>query len=75
MPERMPKATHATVRAIVEQLAEGGPRGEHVNVFPAMFSPADLRYLKEIFDDFALPVTILPDYSDTLDGPLWEDTN
>jgi nitrogenase molybdenum-iron protein NifN len=38
-----------------------------------MFSPADIRYLKEIFDDFDLPATILPDYSDTLDGPLWED--
>jgi nitrogenase molybdenum-iron protein NifN len=32
---------HATVRALVEQLAEGGPAGEHVNVFPGMVSPAD----------------------------------
>jgi nitrogenase molybdenum-iron protein NifN len=60
---------HATVRALVEQLAEGGPAGEHVNVFPGMVSPADLRYLKEVFADFGLQATLLPDYSETLDGP------
>jgi nitrogenase molybdenum-iron protein NifN len=60
---------HATVRALVEQLAEGGPPGEHVNVFPGMVSPADLRYLKEVFADFGLEATLLPDYSETLDGP------
>jgi nitrogenase molybdenum-iron protein NifN len=70
--------THAdgyylTVRAIVEQLAEDGPGSRHVNVFPAMFSPADLRYLQEVLEDFALPATILPDYSETLDGPLWDE--
>jgi nitrogenase molybdenum-iron protein alpha/beta subunit len=63
----------ATVRALVAQLAEPGPRGEHVNVFAGMFSPADLRYLKEIFTDFQLPATLLPDYSETLDGPTWEE--
>ena len=60
---------HATVRALVEQLAEGGPAGEPVNVFPGMVSPADLRYLKEVFADFGLQATLLPDYSETLDGP------
>jgi nitrogenase molybdenum-iron protein NifN len=60
---------HSTVRALVEQLAEGGPAGEHVNVFPGMVSPADLRYLKEVFADFGLQATLLPDYSETLDGP------
>src|SRR5208283_409160 len=64
---------HATIRALVEQLAErpgeGGPAGERVNVFPGMVSPADLRYLKEVFADFGLDVTLLPDYSETLDGP------
>jgi nitrogenase molybdenum-iron protein NifN len=60
---------HATVRALVEQLAEGGPPGENVNVFPGMVSPADLRYLKEVFADFGLEATLLPDYSETLDGP------
>jgi nitrogenase molybdenum-iron protein NifN len=37
-----------------------------------MLSPADLRHLKEICRDFDLPVTLLPDYSDTLDGGTWQ---
>ncbi len=63
----------ATVRALVEQLAEPGPPGAHVNIFASMFSPADLRYLKEILREFQLPATLLPDYSDTLDGPTWDE--
>jgi nitrogenase molybdenum-iron protein NifN len=34
-----------------------------------MVSPADLRYLKEVLFDFGLEATLLPDYSETLDGP------
>jgi nitrogenase molybdenum-iron protein NifN len=64
---------HATVRALVDQLAEDGPAGDGVNVFSGMFSPADLRYLKEIFHDFGLATTLLPDYSETLDGPTWDE--
>jgi nitrogenase molybdenum-iron protein NifN len=60
---------HDTVLAITEALAEGGAADDHVNVFPGMVSPADLRYLKEMFEDFGLRATILPDYSETLDGP------
>ena len=60
---------HGAVRALVEQLAEGGAAGEGVNVFPGMVSPADLRYLKEVLADFGLEATLLPDYSETLDGP------
>ena len=60
---------HAAILALVEQLAEGGTAGEGINVFSGMASPADLRYLKEVFADFGLDATLLPDYSDTLDGP------
>ena len=60
---------HATVLALADQLDEGGPAGVGINVFPGMVSPADLRYLKEVFADFELETTLLPDYSDTLDGP------
>jgi len=64
---------HAAVRALVQQLAGDGEATEQVNVFPGMFSPADLRYMQEIFDDFGLSAAILPDYSDTLDGPTWDE--
>jgi len=35
--------------------------------------PADLRHLKEILSDFGNEFTMLPDYSDTLDGGLWHE--
>jgi len=62
---------HAAVRATVETLAEKGERQNLVNMFPNMVSPADLRYLKEIFTDFRLPCMLLPDYSQTMDGGPW----
>ena len=43
------------------------------NLFPGLVSPADLRLLREIMAEFALPTTILPDFSDTLDGPALDD--
>jgi nitrogenase molybdenum-iron protein NifN len=43
-----------------------------VNLFPGMLSPADLRHLKAILNDFGLASTLLPDYSQTLDGGQWE---
>lgn len=42
-----------------------------INVFPGMYSPADLRYLKEILEDFGMTYRMLPDYSETLDGGPW----
>ena len=42
-------------------------------LFPGMVSPADLRELKRIVAAFDLPLTLLPDYGDTLDGPSWAD--
>jgi len=64
---------HATVKAVVNTLATSGTLNEQVTLLPNMVSPADLRHLKEIMQDFALPVVLLPDYSETLDGPLWKD--
>ncbi len=64
---------HSAVKALVATLAEAATPGPTptVNLFPGMVSPSDLRQLKAIFDDFSLPVTLVPDYSDTLNGPLW----
>lgn len=46
---------------------------ENVNVLPGFVSPADPRYLKEVLADFGLPGIILPDISETLDGPAQAD--
>jgi len=60
---------HAAVTAIIDQLAQETPAHRRVTLFPGFVSPADTRYLKEIFEDFPLDATILPDISLTLDGP------
>jgi nitrogenase molybdenum-iron protein NifN len=44
-----------------------------VNLLPGLVSPADIRYLKEVLDDFNCPGTILPDISETLDAPAQMD--
>ncbi len=36
-------------------------------------SAEDLRHLKEIVSDFGIGFTMLPDYSETLDGESWTD--
>lgn len=63
---------HAAVRSLADSIAvKGNKKEEHINIFPGMLSPADFRYFKEIFSDFETDYVMLPDYSDTFDGPLW----
>lgn len=60
---------HAAVAATVRSLAQDhGPHGG-INLLPGMVSPADLRYLREVVDDFGLKTALLPDYSRPLDAP------
>jgi nitrogenase molybdenum-iron protein NifN len=63
---------HASVHAVIQNLAgcDSHPPSP-VNLFPGMLSPEDLRHLKGILSAFELPYMVLPDYSQTLDGPLW----
>jgi nitrogenase molybdenum-iron protein NifN len=64
---------HKAVRSIVETLAtaptpiKNGP----VALMPGFVSAEDLRHFKEIFAAFELPVTLVPDYSETMDGGSW----
>ncbi|MBI4963679.1 MAG: nitrogenase [Desulfomonile tiedjei] len=64
---------HAAVKASVKQLAQAGPKHQGVGLFPGFVSPADIRYLKEVLDDFGISATILPDISLTLDGPALDE--
>jgi len=59
---------HAAVAAVLDQLAEPGEKTEAITLLPGFVSATDLRYLKEVTADFNLSTTVLPDYSDTLDG-------
>jgi len=64
---------HAAVKSVVAGLAQPGERTRRVNLFPGMVSAADLRHLKEILEDFDLPVSLLPDYSESMDGETWSE--
>ncbi len=60
---------HDAVASVVKRLAcDRKETKAGLNLLPGFVSPADIRYLKEIMEDFSLPVTVLPDISDTLDG-------
>jgi nitrogenase molybdenum-iron protein NifN len=60
---------HAAVAAVVEQLAGSKEETDAITLLPGFVSAADLRYLKEVLADFSLETILLPDYSETLDGP------
>ncbi len=64
---------HSAVRELVAQLSVGGGISNCIALFPGMVSAADLRYLKEILSDLNLSFTLLPDYSDTMDGATWSE--
>lgn len=63
----------AALRAVVDALVESsdGTDREAVNLLPAMMSCADLRHLVELCELHHLRPTLLPDYSDTLEGGSW----
>ena len=62
---------HTMVHSLVDQLAvERGPQKPSVNILPPIVSPADLRHLREIANAYGLAATLLPDYSETLDGVI-----
>jgi nitrogenase molybdenum-iron protein NifN len=66
------KAVRATVAGLAEEKQKTAMDPGRINLFPGMVSPADLRHLKEIVGHFGLEAMLLPDYSMTLDGSLWE---
>lgn len=60
---------HAAVKAVLKNLAESGRPGTGINLLPGFLSPAEIRHLRKILNDFGLHTAILPDISETLDGP------
>lgn len=64
---------HNTVLSTLKTLANFEEKGEYVTVLPGMVTPADIRYLKEIFTDFGVKLILFPDYSETLDNVYTSD--
>ncbi len=59
---------HNTVLATVKTLTEHEKTDTHISIFPGMVSPADIRYIKELLEDFKINNILFPDYSETLDN-------
>jgi len=57
-----------TVLATVKTLAKNNVALDAITVLPGMVTPADIRYLKELLEDFGIRNILFPDYSDTLDN-------
>lgn len=64
---------HAATRAAVQQLTEHTDNHDRLNLFSGFISAADIRHLKEICHDMEIEATLMPDYSETLDGPALND--
>ncbi len=64
---------YATTKSIAGLAEKTGFNTNNVNIFPAMISPADLRYLREVVSSFNENYIMFPDYADTLDGPSWDE--
>ncbi len=63
------------LRSAARSDARSDARGElpaRVNLIPGFVSTEDLREFRDILDSFGVPYTLLPDYSETLDGRSWE---
>jgi nitrogenase molybdenum-iron protein NifN len=64
---------HTAVLSVVKRFAKAAPHHGSINILPGFVSPEDLRHLKELLEAMRVPGTLLPDYSDTLDGQIWSE--
>ena len=64
---------HAAVLSVVQRFAKAAHPHGGINLLPGFVSPEDLRHLKELMAALGLSATLLPDYSDTLDGQTWSE--
>lgn len=58
----------AVLNAVADKLEMNTQKNEKVNVILPPQSPADIRYLKNIFRIFEIDTILLPDIADNLDG-------
>jgi nitrogenase molybdenum-iron protein NifN len=64
---------HQAVTAILEQFAVKTEANGKIALFPGFLSPADYRHIKEILDDMGIEAILVPDLSETLDNPHWNE--
>ncbi|MBD3317937.1 MAG: nitrogenase, partial [Chitinivibrionales bacterium] len=64
---------HGAVKAVISSLARPALHKHHIALLGGMLSPADLRHLRAVLSAFDMKHILFPDYSDTLDGPSWDE--
>ncbi len=70
---------HEAIYSVVSKLAgtsvasENVEEPKHLNLISGFVSSEDLRELHKILSSFEMPYTLLPDYSESLDGGSWEE--
>jgi nitrogenase molybdenum-iron protein NifN len=68
-PPGLPAETAALATGAARAAEEG--RNPSINVFPGFVSAEDIREIKSILAAFGAKGTVMPDYSDSLDGESW----
>ncbi len=59
---------HVAMRSIIQQLADNPVKNKKLNILVPHLTPADIRYIKEVLNDFNADYTLFPDFSETLDS-------
>ncbi len=63
---------HDTVTALVKSACNKVSSDHGVFIAPPVLSTADIRYIKSLCKEFSITPVLLPDYSETLDGGVWD---
>jgi nitrogenase molybdenum-iron protein NifN len=62
------------LKGLVQTIARKSRPNERINVLVgSIISPADVRYLRRLLDDWGLGYILMPDISETFDAPLSRD--
>lgn len=63
----------AVAPAEIPSVKPGSNADSRINLLSGFVSTEDIRELHEILESFRVPYTLLPDYSETLDGVSWDE--
>ena len=64
---------HQAVLSVIHLLEKPEAKNDKIVLLPGMLSPADYRFLKEVFEAMGQGLILLPDLSETLDNAHWND--
>lgn len=63
---------HDTITALVKTSCKEESQSGHLFIEPPILSPADLRLIKSLCNEFKIEPVLITDYSETLDSGVWD---